>query len=130
MDEKLKSSKWLYISRKNQSRYSKFDTAIEKILIEAGFFVLNPEEFTLQQQMYFFRNCEFVIGNHGAALANLVFCRGGTQVIELAVSEFQVNDWMKTLSQILELDYSYLEIGQESDLSSFRELVFSAIKDI
>ena len=49
---------------------------------------------------------------------------------KLTVIEAQINDWMKSLSQILELDYSYLEIVQESDLLNFRNLVFSAIKNI
>ena len=127
-DQKLNSSKLLYISRKSQSRYSKIDAAIEEILIELGFFVLLPEEFTLQQQMYFFDNSKLVIGNHGAALANLVFCRKGTQVIELAVIEIQINDWMKNLAQNLELDYDYLEINHESDLLKLRNLVLSAIR--
>jgi capsular polysaccharide biosynthesis protein len=113
----------IYVSRKNQSRYSKIDEKIEKILIKAGFFILRPEEFTLQQQVYFFNNSKLVIGNHGAGLANLVFCKKGTQVIELAVIEIQINDWMKNLSQILEIDYNYLEIKEESDLSELSNLV-------
>jgi capsular polysaccharide biosynthesis protein len=122
-NKKYISTKLIYVSRKNQSRYSKIDEKIEKILIKAGFFILRPEEFTLQQQVYFFNNSKLVIGNHGAGLANLVFCKKGTQVIELAVIEIQINDWMKNLSQILEIDYNYLEIKEESDLSELSNLV-------
>jgi hypothetical protein len=128
--QKLESSKLIYVSRKNQSRYSKIDHEIEKMLSEAGFFILRPEEFTFQQQIYFFNNSKLIIGNHGAGLANLVFCKKGTQVIELAVIEIQINDWMKSLSQILELDYNYLEVKQESDLLQLRNLVLSIVRKL
>ena len=117
----------LYISRKNQSRFTALDEKIEHMLAEIGFLILTPEDYNIEEQMWFFSNSKFVIGNHGAGLANLVFCNKGTQIIELTVSEIQINDWMKSISQILELNYRYIEITKQSDILKLKEIVLDIV---
>jgi len=51
------------------------------------------EDFSFQDQVRLFHQAEIVISPHGAGLANLVFCRAGTKVIELFGSEFNPCYW-------------------------------------
>lgn len=48
-----------------------------------GFESVDCGELSLKEQAEVFGAAEIVVGAHGAALTNLVFCRPGTQVVEL-----------------------------------------------
>ena len=129
-NESVKHANLLYISRRNQSRFTALDEMIEKMLARIGFLILTSEDYDIEKQMYFFSTAKLVVGNHGAGLANLAFCRTRTHVIELTVSEIQINDWMKNLSHILGLDYQYVEIMEISDILKFEEIVLAKIRSI
>ena len=128
--ESMKPTNLLYISRRNQSRFKALDEMIEKMLSEIGFLVFTPEDYGIEEQMCVFSTAKMVVGNHGAGLANLAFCKTGTYVIELTVAEIQINDWMKNLSQTLGLHYQYFEIIESFDILTFKELVLAKMKSI
>lgn len=128
--ESINSANLLYISRRNQSRFTALDEMIEKMLASIGFLILTPENYNIEKQIYFFSNAKLVVGNHGAGLANLAFCKTGTRVFELTVAEIQINDWMKNLSQTLGLDYRYIEIMNSSDILNFKEIVLAKMRGI
>jgi capsular polysaccharide biosynthesis protein len=48
-----------------------------------GFESVKCEKLSVQEQAEVFSSAEVVVGAHGAALTNLVFCRPGTRVVEL-----------------------------------------------
>jgi len=52
-------------------------------LQKLGFAQIEPERMSVAEQVRAFRSARVVVGAHGAALANLAFCRPGTYVIEL-----------------------------------------------
>jgi hypothetical protein len=52
-------------------------------LQKLGFVQIDPEKMSVAEQARAFRSARVVVGAHGAALANLAFCRPGTHVIEL-----------------------------------------------
>jgi capsular polysaccharide biosynthesis protein len=54
-----------------------------------------------------FADAEIVVAQHGAGLANLVFCQPGTRVLELMPSDF-VKRTYYSLSHAAGLDYSVL----------------------
>jgi capsular polysaccharide biosynthesis protein len=56
---------------------------IAAMLSERGFESVKCEKLSVQEQVNIFGSAEVVVGAHGAALTNLVFCRPGTQVVEL-----------------------------------------------
>jgi len=56
---------------------------ISRGLASKGFEAVECESLSVQKQAEAFASAEVVVGAHGAALANLVFCRPGTRVIEL-----------------------------------------------
>ena len=53
-------------------------------LAEAGFEIYFLEDLSFAYQVRLFGEARSVIGLHGAGLANTVFCKAGTTVIELA----------------------------------------------
>lgn len=74
----------LYISRA--------DAAIRRVTNEAdllpgllarGFAPLLPTTRTVAEQAVAFASADFIVAPHGAALANLAFCRPGTRIIEV-----------------------------------------------
>jgi capsular polysaccharide biosynthesis protein len=54
-----------------------------EILIKYDFEIFKPEDHSVLEQISTFRNSDFIIGAHGAALANLMFCKPQTNVIEI-----------------------------------------------
>ncbi|MBV9077726.1 MAG: glycosyltransferase family 61 protein [Methylobacteriaceae bacterium] len=56
------------------------DEAVTARLMAEGYVPYSPEQFPLAHQMGAFRTARQVIGPAGAALANIAFCRPGTEV--------------------------------------------------
>ncbi len=56
---------------------------IAAMLSERGFDSVDCGKMSVQEQAEVFGSAEVVVGAHGAALTNLVFCRPGTPVVEL-----------------------------------------------
>jgi hypothetical protein len=77
------ANRLIYIKRTTSRRVSN-GPGVEELLRKSGFEIHVMEDLTVAQQIDLFRHAAFVIGVHGAALANLVFCPPGTKVIELA----------------------------------------------
>ncbi len=81
-----KRSRRLLIERKGPTRMiSSFD-AVQALLSQEGFETVSLEGMSPSDQILLFQSAEFVVGAHGAGLANLLFCEHGTKVIELMPS--------------------------------------------
>ena len=57
---------------------------VESVVTRLGFTPVLMEDLTVVEQIDLFRRAEMVVAAHGAALANLIFCPPGTQVLELS----------------------------------------------
>jgi hypothetical protein len=77
------ATRLVYIRRTTTRRVAN-GPAVEAFMRQIGFEIHAMEDLTVAGQIDLFRHAAFVIGVHGAALANLVFCPPGTKVIELA----------------------------------------------
>ena len=73
---------WIYINRK--TRRLKNELEVQSFLRDRGFKIVNLERLALREQMRLFNQADIVVGFHGAGLANLVFAKPGTKVIEIA----------------------------------------------
>ena len=79
-----KGAEFLFVGRGKRDRRplvegEKIWTGLQRI----GFAQIEPEKMSVAEQARAFRSARVVVGAHGAALANLAFCRPGTRVIEL-----------------------------------------------
>lgn len=75
--------KRLYISRSGRRRVSN-EAEIREFLAGREFTIVEDRPRSLREQISLFYNAEVVVGPHGAALANLLWCRPGSLVVELA----------------------------------------------
>jgi capsular polysaccharide biosynthesis protein len=74
---------YVYISRENATRRRvSNEEELWLNLQSKGFNKWMLEELSWEEQINLFRNARVIVAPHGAGLANLVFCRAGTKVIE------------------------------------------------
>jgi hypothetical protein len=82
-DPPLTDSRRLYIRRGVTRRKVLNEDDVIELLEPAGFEPLTMDGRSVREQAALFASADVVVATHGAALANLVFCRPGTVVIEL-----------------------------------------------
>lgn len=75
--------------------------------------VVSLEGLSLEEQIVLFRTHDLIIAQHGAALANLVFCRQGTRIIEICPQENiaafdYTGDFFRVLSSQMQCNFSRL----------------------
>ena len=76
-------SRRIYISRGGRRRVSN-EAEIRDFLACMGFMIVEDRPRSLREQISLFHAAEVVVAPHGAALANLLWCRPGSLVLELA----------------------------------------------
>lgn len=97
----------IFIDRSaSQSKHCQFinDKEISEFLINKGFTKYKTENLNFFEEVYLFKNANYVIGAHGAGLANLAFCKKGTKIIEIRPKNY-TNSLYSKLSDINNLDY-------------------------
>jgi capsular polysaccharide biosynthesis protein len=104
-----RSAAWgerLYISRSKarRRRVAREEEAIWPALEGRGFRRLFLEDMEWADQITAFCNAREVVSAHGAGLANLVFCKRGTRVVELFHYRY-VNPCFWRLAAVKALDY-------------------------
>jgi hypothetical protein len=75
----------LYLTRKNVKSGRKItnEDDLLKVLADYDFEIIDPGEFSLMKQVNYFNESQCIVGPHGAAFANIVFCRPRTRILEL-----------------------------------------------
>jgi len=95
----------LYITRENATRRRVSNEAeLWTRLAARGFVKLRLEELTWREQAAAFAAARVVVSPHGAGLANVVFCREGTRVVEFFNREY-VNPCFERWARAARLDY-------------------------
>jgi capsular polysaccharide biosynthesis protein len=95
----------LYLGRRTATaRNVPNEGDLERVLIEQGFEVIDPAGLDLQSQIDVMGQAAGVVGLHGAALANLVWAKRGTHVLELHPAP-EFNDCYGRLALTCGLDY-------------------------
>ena len=116
-------SSHIFLSRgKSGSRRNAINIAdVERVFVKFGFSIINPSEFTLQQQLSLCIDSTIVAGFHGAQLINSLT---SSSLIELHSYPYAFSPWsqtMRLMSQTLKMGYVPLLIGfdpQQSILNS------------
>jgi hypothetical protein len=102
----------LYVTRgqvPNTRRYVE-EAELWPRLAERGFTRLDPGTVSVQEQIDHFAAADTVVAPHGAGLANLVFARPGTRLLELFAPDY-VNPCYWAIADAAGLDYRYLVAG-------------------
>jgi len=74
----------IYVTREDSS-YRKIvnEADIIPILREKGYKVINPQLYSIEEQIKIFSNADKVIAPHGSNLANIIFCKPKTEICEI-----------------------------------------------
>lgn len=73
----------IFLRRNSGARKVTNAAEIEKLLVARGYVIVEPDKLTFRQQVQLFKNAKIVVSATGAALANAIFCKPGTQVAVL-----------------------------------------------
>ena len=72
-----------------------------------GFAAIQPEKLSFDEQALTFAGAGIVVAEFGAAMANVMFCRPGTKVVEI-IAEGQHDPWSAHLAAMLDLEHVVL----------------------
>ena len=102
----------IFINR-NDSKYNhcKFinNNEIIEFFKKKKFKILELSKFDFMEQVNIFNNAKIIIGPHGAGLANLIFCKKKTKVIEFK-PKTNKNYLFKRISKINNLNYKMINL--------------------
>ena len=91
--------KRIYVSRRAALKGQLLNEAELEAALEArGFMIVRPQEWSIRDQIILFHRAEIVVGATGVALADVLFCRPGTKVVEIQPDNLP-GDWVRTLAQ-------------------------------
>jgi len=109
-------SRKIFVSRKDGAyRFILNEDEIFALFEPLGFVRYELSKMTIEEQISLFQNAEIVVGEHGAGLVNLLFCKPGTVVIELFQALIETCMWWLSLVnnleyhpvKLLDIDLSY-----------------------
>ncbi len=80
---------------------------------------------SIPETIQLFSNAKFVIGFHGAGLANTLFCKKGTTVIEYSIAYSNANDLWRTNKEIAFLNDDIIWITYKLNLPQTKRLNYT-----
>jgi capsular polysaccharide biosynthesis protein len=131
----LEKKRRLYVSRRDApTRYASNELEVEAMLGRFGFETVKMSDYSVAEQIALFSQAHIIVGVHGAALTNLVFCSPGTYVLELFLQGWFTNAFYH-ISLIRKLYYGYLVCpkdgeGQYVPLKELETLIVEVFKHI
>ncbi|HJV75041.1 MAG TPA: glycosyltransferase 61 family protein [Noviherbaspirillum sp.] len=76
----------IYLGRRSEGRKLRNESEVQNFLAKFGFEIVYPEDFTFKEQIKLFNEAECIIGPHGSAFVNAIFCKQGAKVASLVHS--------------------------------------------
>lgn len=102
-------SKQLFLRRRSQQRHLLNVNQVEKLLVDKGFEVIEPDSLSFSDQIAVFRNAEVIVSQAGAALGNMIFSPAGCKVIALSAYSDHTNYYyFSNLAGVLGHNLSYV----------------------
>ncbi|MDB9739586.1 glycosyltransferase family 61 protein [Candidatus Pelagibacter sp.] len=116
-EKKFDCNDKIYIDRR-ESQYNHCqiinDSEIKSYLLKKNFSIYQIGKLSFFEQIYLFNNAKIIIGAHGAAFANLIFCKPGTKVIDL-IPEGHPNLVDKTICKYKNLNFNLIKLKKITD---------------
>ena len=129
--KKFKISKNIYIDR-SESKHSHCQiinhTELKEYLKKKNFSIVKLANQKFSKQIFMFWNADCIIGAHGAALTNLVFCKPKTKVLEIKPFGHPGQNY-KRISKINNLKY-YSIVSEKKYLNKENGDIFINIKKL
>jgi hypothetical protein len=120
----------LYISRSGRRRIQN-EPELIRVLEKYDIKIVRDEPRTIAEQVDMYQNASFIIGPHGASFTNILWCRPGTQLVELFSANY-VPDFFLYMAQRLGLQYHAYHQGPVSSnrFSQLEEDIVVSIPDL
>lgn len=105
--KKFNNNKKIFLDR-SSSKYNHCqiinNEQIKKFFKEKGFTSYKVEELDFKEQIYLFKEASVIVGAHGAAFTNIIFCKERTKILEI-IPESHPSKQNERISKILNLNY-------------------------
>jgi hypothetical protein len=99
----------IYVSRaKAKARFIRNEAEVIHLLDTFGFKTVHFEDYTLAEQIGMAYHCRYLVGLHGANLANILFMQPHSRVMELRIKGDDKRNFYFSLAAAAQLDYFYL----------------------
>jgi hypothetical protein len=117
----------VYLSRRRSDRSFTNEAEVEAMLLRKGFAIVYSEDLDVAEEIALFQRVEMIVGPHGAGLANLVWIKPETRVIEI-MSPKMISDFFLRLARVVRAEHELLwaradEAWGSVDLDSLASLV-------
>src|SRR5437899_1344678 len=107
----------LYLSRARAAvRRIANENEISEVLRHRNFEIVEAENLSWREQANLFAGASVIVAPHGAALANIVFCKPGTRVVEIS-TRAGYRDWYWQLAAVAGLSYEVMEAQRSGSFS-------------
>jgi capsular polysaccharide biosynthesis protein len=125
----------LYITRDNTTTFSAREVENEEEVIAAvkalGFRVVDPSKLPYTEQRRLFASADMIVGVHGSAFANIIWCREGTKIVDLMPDDWFkfwgtggiTENWLARLTRICGLEYNLLLCNSSMEQRRIRLVV-------
>jgi capsular polysaccharide biosynthesis protein len=114
---KPKQHRCLYLSRTRAAvRRIANENEISGVLRHRNFEIVEPENLSWREQVNLFAGASVIVAPHGAALANIVFCKPGTRLVEIS-TRGGYRDWYWRLAAVAGLSYEVMEAQRSRSFS-------------
>ncbi len=125
----------IYIDRSDSiNRHCKLinNNKVKEFLRLQGFRILKLTKLSFKQQIEIFSNAKIIVAPHGAGLANIVFCKKNTKIIEIKPRNHP-NKVYETISKINKLNYfliklKYVKNNIKGDMFLKKEILKKILK--
>ena len=84
------------------------EPSLLKLLAPHDFEIVRPELHSVAEQARMFAEAEVIVGVHGAALSNLVFCSPGARVLSLLPPDFVDPVFWAITTELRDVEFRYL----------------------
>jgi capsular polysaccharide biosynthesis protein len=88
------------------------------MLTKKGFTTYNVEKLNIQEQIFLFNEASIIVGAHGAAFSNIIFCKPETKIIEI-IPESHPSKKCQRISEILKLRYKRITTTEKNKDKKF-----------
>jgi hypothetical protein len=119
--EETEKNKRIYISREKSTRSPRFESELVTQLKLRGWAILYLEDLEFLEQIREISTASVVCGVHGAGLANILWMKPGTQVIEIGGSEFRT--CFRNLAKVANLNYKRLDYDVDSEVFDLQRII-------
>lgn len=106
----------IYLTRTGIKSHKDFgEKRVEKAFERAGYTVISPEKYSVEQQIYFMARAKEVVATEGSIAHNAVFCGAGTKLVVLRKANY-INDYQLAINEAADLNVTYIDANRSNML--------------